>query len=94
MKRKMLVGLVIVVAAAMALFVNIDLKADSDQSLINLANIEALAGEPGEEEEIGGGQTCWESITYAEAHQVFYCGTCSWLPDRKQTLFSGKSSCN
>lgn len=87
----MLVGLVVVVAAAMALFVNLDLRAGNAQSIINSANIEALAGEPGEEEEPGMGdsKTCWKQIKVSEASQVFYCGVCDWVPNSTKTTFSG-----
>lgn len=56
----------------------------SAKNLVEL-NVEALAA-------VGQEATCYKTIKAEEGSQVFYCGTCSWMPGRHTTL-SGKGVC-
>ena len=50
------------------------------------ANVEALA--EGEE----SGYRCFNTIHNKDGEQVFYCGTCSWVPGTNR-WYSGTSTC-
>jgi len=78
----MLVSLVVVIAAAMALFVNVDLRADSTQEMISMANIEALANE-NEEPGDGGSSSQWSCWSAQKSGSGYWrCGNpCQWVDD-------------
>lgn len=86
MKKKILGGMVIAIAAVAAFNVNFN---SQDNSLleISLANIEALAND-----ESGTGETCYNSITTKESHKVLYCGTCTYVYGT-DSWFSGTGKC-
>jgi len=88
----MLVSLVVVIAAVMAMFVNVDLRADNTQEMISMANIEALANE-NEEPGDGGAKKCYNTITIKESHTVLYCGTCTVMNNSTSRWYSGSSTC-
>ncbi|MFR9502521.1 MAG: hypothetical protein SNJ28_08360 [Rikenellaceae bacterium] len=59
----------------------------TDAERMMQANIEALTTF-----EVNN-NTCYNSITTKEGSQVRYCGTCAYVVNSTNTLFSGTGSC-
>lgn len=77
-----LIAAVLLVAATVT-----SVKAFKETTPLLDANVEALA-----EGEGPLNNTCFKTIHYKEGEQVFYCGTCSWVPGTNR-WYSGTSSC-
>jgi len=76
------------IVAVAAFDLNLNMNKSDKLSSLALANIEALA-----QNESSIKKECWKSVTTKENTQVFYCGTCSWVPGT-YSWTSGTDTCS
>jgi hypothetical protein len=88
MNRKLLYfTVVVVIAVATGWNVSRNMNGKAPFSDVSLANVEALADENG-----GGGNTCYNTITTKDGVQTLYCGTCTYISGAPSWV-SGSSTC-
>ena len=87
MKKKIFGGIAVLAIAVVAAWnVNVNSRTNG-MSDVQLANVEALAGESG-----SGGNSCYDTVTNAVSVQTLYCGTCSYIQG-KPSVYSGTKKC-
>lgn len=87
MKKVLFFTACFAVASICATSVNLFMSTDNQENGALMENVEALASTE------AGENTCFKTITTEEAQQVFYCGTCSWIPGGPSWV-SGESTCS